>query len=89
MGFISVTCSNCAGEGTVYSDNNHIPVWITTKIICPDCNGEGSNLAHAGAVGSYKLHLEPMIPDDVTWEDVFDRMDRDTVELTELFDKNR
>lgn len=85
MGFISVTCANCAGEGTVYSDNNHIPTWITTKIICPECNGEGSNLAHASAIGSYKLHLEPMIPEDDTWESVFQRMDDEVPDLTDIF----
>jgi hypothetical protein len=85
MGFISVTCSNCAGEGTVYSDNNQIPNHLVRRVTCNNCNGEGSNLAHAGSIGSYRLHLEPMIPDDSDWEAVFSRMDADIPDLVDLF----
>lgn len=85
MGFISVTCSNCGGEGSITSENSQIPHYLARRVTCNECNGEGSNLAHAGAIGSYRLHLEPMIPDDSGWDAVFSRMDADIPDLLSLF----
>lgn len=71
MGFISVTCAGCAGEGTVTSDCANLPDHKVSKVFCTECDGEGSHVVHANSIGSFMNHLEPMKQDDSSWQAVF------------------
>lgn len=87
MGFVSVTCANCQGKGLITPDNNNAPVFkMYKKEMCPECEGVGSFLVHAGQIGSYRLSIDPVRANetDEAWAVVFQRLDNDVIEVVDF-----
>jgi RecJ-like exonuclease len=85
MGFVSVTCSNCAGKGSITVEKNCGQIFEFRKKDCNECDGVGSHLVHAGRIGSYHLSMDPSGPsDDEAWAVVFKRLDNDVIEVVDF-----
>lgn len=72
MGFVRLTCSYCKGQGIFESYGGHGTV---NEEACPECNGEGSIVVHAGSIKPYFIAVDPAGSEDGSWKIVWQKMD--------------
>lgn len=85
MGFVSVTCANCAGQGLITVEQYGGCIVTFKKVTCNECEGVGSHMVHAGRIGSYNLSVDPSGSSDEGWACVWKRHDDNVVEVVEMF----
>jgi DnaJ-class molecular chaperone len=84
MALVSITCSNCDGEGLITAEASLVPEYLLRKVTCNECDGAGSHLVHTGSI-----HVGLGIGEregDSSWATVWERQDNDVIELVDFYE---